>query len=74
MLAATDPDAWILKAPARRKLGVGRETLERLIRSGAIRVRQIPGSFARASLADLERILAEAERPAAGSIAAACGP
>jgi excisionase family DNA binding protein len=48
----------ITRAEACRRLAIGPETLERLVRDGRLSIRQIPGALPRLVAAEIEALIA----------------
>ena len=64
MATATESELYVFKSRARQLLGVGPAKLEDLIEHGVLGIREIPGSFARIRLADIQALLEASTRPA----------
>ncbi|HWE38066.1 MAG TPA: excisionase family DNA-binding protein [Isosphaeraceae bacterium] len=54
---SSDESPWITRAEACRRLAVGPETLERLVRDGRLSVRRIPGALPRLVAAEVNALI-----------------
>jgi hypothetical protein len=56
--------AFLLRATAARLAGTTERTINRLVARGLVGTRQLPGTYTRFNLADIQRALAAHTRPA----------
>ncbi|MHB1210347.1 MAG: hypothetical protein ACYC1I_11685 [Acidimicrobiales bacterium] len=56
---AAHATSWALKTQAMKAFDLNYRQLEAILATGRVRTRQLPGSFARVSLEDLEAVIEE---------------
>jgi hypothetical protein len=62
----TTTSAWVYPKQAAEMLGCTRDALRRLVRRRLVASRKLPTARLQVSVADLERLARESERPAIG--------